>query len=312
MQDWQFLLQKEDDSTSGDSSAVSLWRAPHNATIAIEEGKYRVIARSIHTNLDVEITITHQITETGKSLRRSQKRCRRTNSAGLLTVLPFTELQSGWWEIECRGELLSEQQNLEIQVYSKNNSQVDNQPAEESLDVSADLNFSSLVDRESNITDTVNLSTNLSTSDFQQEGLEELPQIQPIATEIASPDSDRSSSGEIDLFEPKKVAQESVQTQPLSGLILPPKMPSNNHNDDTNQLSFLEQPRSNKHIQLPKVNSKKIEPIDPASPQLLHQHSEGQSSSDRRESDELVETPNLQTRFWSLIESLVTNDNKSL
>ncbi|MGK7874639.1 MAG: hypothetical protein AB4426_15445 [Xenococcaceae cyanobacterium] len=113
---WEFLLQKE-----GDRS----WLPMEKPTLEIEEGQYRVVAHSNRTNVDVEIRVTHQATSEGKSLRRSQKRSRRTNSEGLMVIIPFTYLKPGLWELRCCGDIMSDllgeswQERLQLQVFPK-------------------------------------------------------------------------------------------------------------------------------------------------------------------------------------------------
>ena len=116
MEDWEFLLQKE-----GDRS----WLSMETPTLEIEEGKYRIAAHSSRANLDLEIRLTHQAPEEGKSLCRSQKGFCRTNSEGLVVIIPFTDLKPGLWELSCCGDIMSEllgefwQESLQLQVLPK-------------------------------------------------------------------------------------------------------------------------------------------------------------------------------------------------
>ena len=57
--------------------------------------------------------------------RRLLKRSRRTNSEGLMAVIPFTNFKPGIWELRCSGDIMSEmlgqswQHTLCIQVSSQ-------------------------------------------------------------------------------------------------------------------------------------------------------------------------------------------------
>jgi hypothetical protein len=333
MENWQFLLQKEEDAQSDDRSASSLLKASNNSTIAIEEGKYRIIAHSNSSNVDVAIEISHQVVNTGKSLRRSQKRSRSTNESGLVVILPFTNLQPGWWEIQCSGELLSEesrrswQKKLEIQVYSKSErenldaarlQEVQHQRRSTDRKKEADLH---LKEKEVAIVETLDefLTTqerSLETSDWlRQKAKLESNTLEENTSSIRKNrqaqiyrPSQTTSSVHVNLFDPKKLAKESMQTQPLTGQILPPKMPANE--EAFNKPLTQEYPRSPKPVELPKVNLPKIEPINFSQlPLPTQQTEENLSSSDSSEANR-VEGLNLQQRFWSLINSLASDSSK--
>ena len=99
MEHWQFLIQKQ-----GDRS----WHNLESPNLEISEGRYRVLARSHLRNTDVEIRITHSSIQEVPPKRRIQKRSQRTNSEGLVAVIPFTHLSPGIWELQCTGGLLSD------------------------------------------------------------------------------------------------------------------------------------------------------------------------------------------------------------
>jgi hypothetical protein len=318
MENWQFLLQKEEDARSGDRSASSLLKASNNSTIAIEEGRYRIIAHSDRSNVDVEIEISQQIVNTGKSLRRSQKRSRSTNESGLVVILPFTNLQPGWWEIQCSGEFLSEesrrswQKKLEMQVYPKsersdldvmrskddnsNSLEADGQIDEKEVVIAENLNYPLTArDKKLETSDRHTLEENINT-------IRENRQAQ-----IYQP-SQITSSLHVNLFDPTKINKESIQTQPLTGQILPPKMPGNEENF-SKQLD-REYPRLPKSIELPKVNLPKIEPISFSQLPLSTQQTEENLTSSEESEGSRVEGLNLQQRFWSLINSLASDSSK--
>ncbi len=113
MEHWQFLIQKQ-----GDRS----WH-PLSSNTEILEGSYRVVARFNHANTDVEVRVTSTSTE-DPSKRRVNRRSRRTNSEGLMAVIPFTYLKPGNWELQCSGDLMSDflgkswQYGVQLQVLS--------------------------------------------------------------------------------------------------------------------------------------------------------------------------------------------------
>ncbi|WP_017314481.1 hypothetical protein [Mastigocladopsis repens] len=116
MEHWQFLIQKQ-----GERS----WRPLESPNVEIIEGRYRVVARSKLTNIDVEVRVTHSSTLELPPKRRIQKRSRRTNSEGLIAVIPFTYLKPGVWELRCSGDLMSDflgkpwQHSVQLQVLPK-------------------------------------------------------------------------------------------------------------------------------------------------------------------------------------------------
>jgi hypothetical protein len=115
MEHWQFLIQQQ-----GDRS----WRTLESPNMDILEGRYRVLARSNRPNTDVEVRVTHFSTLEVPPKRRIQKRSRRTNSEGLIAVIPFTDLKPGIWELRCSGDLMSDilgkswQSSVYLQVLS--------------------------------------------------------------------------------------------------------------------------------------------------------------------------------------------------
>ena len=113
MEHWQFLIQKQ-----GDRS----WH-PLSSNTQILEGSYRVVARFNHANTDVEVRVTSTSTEVPPK-RRVNRRSRRTNSEGLMAVIPFTYLKPGNWDLQCSGDLMSDflgkswQYGVQLQVLS--------------------------------------------------------------------------------------------------------------------------------------------------------------------------------------------------
>ena len=113
MEHWQFLIQKQ---------GARSWHILESPNLEILEGEYRVLALSQLPNTDVEVRVTHSSTQEVQPMRRILKRSRRTNSEGLMAVIPFTYLQSGLWELRCCGDLMSDlfgkswQYSVQLQV----------------------------------------------------------------------------------------------------------------------------------------------------------------------------------------------------
>ncbi|ARV62204.1 hypothetical protein BZZ01_29445 [Nostocales cyanobacterium HT-58-2] len=126
MENWQFLIQKQDDCPKGTvQERDRSWLALESPNVEIIEGRYRVVARSDLANKDVEVRITHSSTLELPPKRRIQKRSRRTNSEGLIAVIPFTYLKPGIWELSCSGDVMSDflgqpwQHSVQLQVLPK-------------------------------------------------------------------------------------------------------------------------------------------------------------------------------------------------
>jgi hypothetical protein len=116
MKHWEFLIQKEGDRD---------WLSVQQPILELEEGRYRIVAHSNCTNLDVEIRVTYQSEENSQSQLHTEKYSRHINSEGLLMVLPFTDFQPGFWELSCCGDIISEflgefwQQRLQLTVFAR-------------------------------------------------------------------------------------------------------------------------------------------------------------------------------------------------
>ncbi|UKP00343.1 hypothetical protein [Nostoc sp. UHCC 0870] len=138
MEHWQFLIQKQ-----GDRS----WQSLESPSTEIIEGRYRVLALSQLPHRDIEVRVTHFSHQETPPKRRIQKRLRRTNSDGLMAVIPFTYLKPGIWELRCSGDLMSDmlgqswQYGVYLQVLSQEVHEPDastepgsfNDPSESSL-----------------------------------------------------------------------------------------------------------------------------------------------------------------------------------
>jgi hypothetical protein len=72
--------------------------------------------------MDVDVRVTYISTQEVPPKQRILKRSRRTNSEGLMAVIPFTHFKPGIWELRCSGDIMSEmlgkswQHTLFIQV----------------------------------------------------------------------------------------------------------------------------------------------------------------------------------------------------
>ncbi len=115
MKPWAFLIQKEGEP---------VWHQISEQELPLAPGRYRIVAHSSRANLQVEVRVTHQGEEAGETIVASQTNFRRTNSQGLMMVLPFTYLGPGIWDIRCYGDLMSEllgnswQQKIQLKVSS--------------------------------------------------------------------------------------------------------------------------------------------------------------------------------------------------
>lgn len=100
MTDWIFLIQKEGDRT---------WQPLPTPILEIEENKYRIIAQTDISDLCVEVRIDVELLEKSASILPScQTYFRRTNSQGLIIILPFTYFDAGLWQFSCCCDLMSE------------------------------------------------------------------------------------------------------------------------------------------------------------------------------------------------------------
>ncbi|MBD2580077.1 hypothetical protein [Oscillatoria sp. FACHB-1406] len=99
MKPWEFLIQKK---------GSPAWLALKTQKLKLETGEYRLVARSHQPNLDVEVLVTYQTLDKALAQPRSQKRTTRTNSEGLLPVLPFINLKPGFWQVSCSGQASEE------------------------------------------------------------------------------------------------------------------------------------------------------------------------------------------------------------
>lgn len=133
MEYWEFLIQKEGDPT---------WQHLQSSEVALQEGRYRIVARSNRIDTEVDLRIVHQSTDEHPPKRRMQKRSRRTNLEGLMVVIPFTTLKAGIWEFRCRPDLISDligeswQHKLNLKVVGETEAIAPQPENEDNADVS--------------------------------------------------------------------------------------------------------------------------------------------------------------------------------
>ncbi|MEH2282066.1 MAG: hypothetical protein V7K90_12190, partial [Nostoc sp.] len=167
MEHWQFLIQEQ---------GARSWHILESPNLEILEGEYRVLARSNLHNTDVEVRVTHSSTESVQPTRRIFKRSRRTNSEGLMAVIPFTYFQAGAWELRCSGDLMSEllgkswQYSVQLQVFSlvaerKQRENVENSP-EHSDTISENLEYTASAEPEITLDNAIAVSTELAITKY--------------------------------------------------------------------------------------------------------------------------------------------------
>ncbi|MGB7427511.1 MAG: hypothetical protein WA933_06850 [Microcoleaceae cyanobacterium] len=116
MESWEFLLQREEDTT---------WLPLESSDVEILEGRYRIVARSGYSETEIKIRITHHAYEETPPIRRVQTRSTTTTSEGLMVVIPYTRLKPGIWEMCCSPNTISDsfpisqQQSIKLRVFSQ-------------------------------------------------------------------------------------------------------------------------------------------------------------------------------------------------
>ncbi|WP_066383743.1 hypothetical protein [Anabaena sp. CA = ATCC 33047] len=212
MENWQFLIQKQ-----GDRS----WYALESPNTQIQEGQYRVLARSSLPNTDVEVRVIHLSTQEVPPKRRVQKQLRRTNSDGLMAVIPFTYLKAGIWELRCSGDLMSDmlgkswQSGVYLQVMSESVDGAERQPDTGENVASISLNSSEFL---------IAKHSQFLTTDHGQEALIDQP-VSPVwfkgetAEQILQNLIDLALPTSANLLEEEKV-EHTPPTQPLLPLSL--------------------------------------------------------------------------------------------
>lgn len=86
MEQWEFLLQRE---------GTNNWQALDGSQGEIPTGKYRLICRTPWSDREIPVLLSYT-PAAGKA--KVKKRSPRSNSKGLMVVMPFTLLQSGHWQ----------------------------------------------------------------------------------------------------------------------------------------------------------------------------------------------------------------------
>ena len=91
MNNWRFLIQQEGDRD---------WLPLEAPEADILEGRYRLVGQIEPGPQIVDIHLTHREFDSFKV--RERHRTAQTNDKGLVGIFPFSRLQPGLWEIECR------------------------------------------------------------------------------------------------------------------------------------------------------------------------------------------------------------------
>jgi hypothetical protein len=118
MEDWEFLLQKD-----GDSTLLPL----ESPVVEVLEGRYCLIARSHCQHVPVEIRISYRPSpiEYGDKLSNKphgQHWNAQTDAEGQIIVMPFSTLKPGLWEFRCSSDPLTDllgtawSQKIQLQV----------------------------------------------------------------------------------------------------------------------------------------------------------------------------------------------------
>ncbi|MBH8561489.1 hypothetical protein I8748_04735 [Nostoc sp. CENA67] len=254
MEHWQFLIQKQ-----GDRS----WHVLESPNLEIFEGRYRVLARSNLPYTDVEVRVIHSSTEEVPPKRRIQKRSRRTNSEGLMAVIPFTHLKPGIWELRCSGDLMSDifgkswQYSFNLQVLSQQADVpvvrklgLEESVESNSLDHSDSISNKNLISA-AVATQLVTIQSNADTSNLPTEEQQEAVIDQPVSpvwskTELVTVQSSTETTV------PTDEQQEAIIDQPVSPVWSKTELvtiqsnadSSNLPTDDEQQEAVIDQPVS--------------------------------------------------------------------
>jgi hypothetical protein len=102
MEHWEFLLQKE-----GDRS----WLPLESPNVEILEGQYQVLARSNLIDTKIDVQVSHFFNRNGVPEQELQSGSRKTNSQGVVVVVPSTYLRPGLWQLVCTFSEMNDQQN---------------------------------------------------------------------------------------------------------------------------------------------------------------------------------------------------------
>ncbi len=113
MKYWEFLIQKEGDDT---------WLPLETHQVEILTGRYRVAAHTDRTNTPVDIRVSQLVTTEVPPRKRVRSRTSQTNSAGLVVVIPYMQLEPGQWDLTCSGQNITAgmddwQYTVQLQVF---------------------------------------------------------------------------------------------------------------------------------------------------------------------------------------------------
>ncbi len=116
MEQWEFLLQRE---------GTNDWQALDGSQGEIPTGKYRLICRAPWSDREIPVVLSYT-PAAGKA--KIKKRSPRSNSQGLMVVMPFTLLQPGHWQWQVfhpeAGEEMLTEITLTVAVIASTSSEV--------------------------------------------------------------------------------------------------------------------------------------------------------------------------------------------
>ncbi|MGF1492457.1 MAG: hypothetical protein ACFBSC_08395 [Microcoleaceae cyanobacterium] len=182
MKKWEFLLQREGDTT---------WLPLESPDVEILEGRYRIISRSELANHTLDVRITHHALDEIPPVRRVQTRTVTTDTDGLASICSFSRLTPGSWEISCSPQLPAGLSELELEPLQPHNVQLqvlpnDSEPLESPQFTAADIAQIAEQNRPE-------LSQNLRSSDLN---ISTDVQVSPISHEIPVVESPESLGSE--------------------------------------------------------------------------------------------------------------------
>ncbi|MEB3283505.1 MAG: hypothetical protein VKK42_31745 [Lyngbya sp.] len=151
MKNWEFLLQREGDTT---------WLPLETPDVEILEGRYRIVARSGYPNAKIEVRIIHHALEEAPPVRRVQTRTTNTSAEGLMVVIPYTRLKPGIWELSCSLHLQAtlvnksaDNSSVKLRVLSNDSEPLDGPPEfDPPLTSDSDVETDSVSDSEEAVT----------------------------------------------------------------------------------------------------------------------------------------------------------------
>ncbi|MEA5538281.1 hypothetical protein VB834_04460 [Limnoraphis robusta Tam1] len=191
MKNWEFLLQREGDTT---------WLPLETPDVEILEGRYRVVARSGYPNAKISVRITHHALEETPPVRRVQTRTTNTSAEGLLIVIPYTRLKPGIWDLSCDPQLQptlvskSSDNSVKLRVLSNDSEPLEQPPhIDESLSSDSEFETPDLSESSEEMTQTTSSDKPLVEVIDQRNTSEETQPPSPQQELTATPQTELSS-----------------------------------------------------------------------------------------------------------------------